>query len=129
MSNIIASAEGFLIDIAARIRIEHQAVAASLKRSIEHAIAAGELLLEAKDQIPHGQWLPWLEQRCGVTPRAAQMYMRVAKHRAAIELKYEDTSHLTIADAPLDYELLHDWEAIAETRWELSYRGDARNRV
>lgn len=34
---------------------------------------------------------------------------------------------LTIAHAPLDFELLRDWEAIAETRWELSYRGDARN--
>lgn len=26
-----------------------------------------------------------------------------------------------------DFELLRDWEAIAETRWELSYRDDARN--
>jgi hypothetical protein len=34
---------------------------------------------------------------------------------------------LIIADAPLDFEFLHNWEAIAETRWELSYRGDARN--
>jgi hypothetical protein len=34
---------------------------------------------------------------------------------------------LKIAGAPLDFELLHDWEAIAETRWELSYRRDARN--
>lgn len=34
---------------------------------------------------------------------------------------------LEIAGVPLDFELLHDWEAIAETRWELSYRGDARN--
>jgi hypothetical protein len=32
-----------------------------------------------------------------------------------------------IFGAPLDFELLHDWESIAETRWELSYRGDARN--
>jgi hypothetical protein len=34
---------------------------------------------------------------------------------------------LSIAGAPLDFELLRDWEAIAETRWELSYRGDDRN--
>ena len=34
---------------------------------------------------------------------------------------------LKIAGAPLDFELLHDWEAIAETRWELSYRSDTRN--
>lgn len=34
---------------------------------------------------------------------------------------------LKIVGAPLDFELLYDWEAIAETRWELSYRRDARN--
>jgi mannosyltransferase OCH1-like enzyme len=34
---------------------------------------------------------------------------------------------LEVAGTPLDFELLHNWEAIAETRWELSYRGDARN--
>jgi hypothetical protein len=34
---------------------------------------------------------------------------------------------LMIAGAPLDFELLRNWECIAETRWELSYRSDARN--
>ncbi|HZO93244.1 MAG TPA: glycosyltransferase [Candidatus Baltobacteraceae bacterium] len=34
---------------------------------------------------------------------------------------------LIIAGAPFDFELLHTWDTIAETRWELSYRGDARN--
>lgn len=34
---------------------------------------------------------------------------------------------LKIAGVPLDFELLHDWGSIAETRWELSYRRDARN--
>ncbi len=32
-----------------------------------------------------------------------------------------------VAGAPFDFELLYDWDAIAETRWELSYRGDVRN--
>ncbi len=34
---------------------------------------------------------------------------------------------LVNANAPFDFELLKDWDAIAETRWHLSYRGDARN--
>lgn len=34
---------------------------------------------------------------------------------------------LMSAGSPLDFELLRDWDAIAETRWELSYRCDARN--
>lgn len=34
---------------------------------------------------------------------------------------------LVVSGSPLDFELLKDWETIAETRWELSYRNDARN--
>jgi mannosyltransferase OCH1-like enzyme len=34
---------------------------------------------------------------------------------------------LIAAGAPLDFEVLRDWEAIAETRWHLSYRDDDRN--
>jgi len=35
--------------------------------------------------------------------------------------------HLELAGLPYDFELLRDWDSIAETRWDLSYRGDARN--
>lgn len=35
--------------------------------------------------------------------------------------------NLILAGEPLDFTLLENWEAIAETRWELSYRDDARN--
>jgi len=34
---------------------------------------------------------------------------------------------LMLAGESPDFELLRDWDAIAETRWDLSYRGDARN--
>jgi mannosyltransferase OCH1-like enzyme len=34
---------------------------------------------------------------------------------------------LTLVGASRDFELLRNWDAISRTRWELSYRGDARN--
>jgi mannosyltransferase OCH1-like enzyme len=34
---------------------------------------------------------------------------------------------LQIADQPFDFELIRDWDAIAEMRWDLSYRNDERN--
>jgi mannosyltransferase OCH1-like enzyme len=34
---------------------------------------------------------------------------------------------LSLVGASRDFELLRNWDTIAETRWELSYRGDARN--
>src|SRR5271165_5330168 len=74
-----------LPDLAARIRAEHEAVSVALKESVRHAIAAGELLIEAKRKLGHGQWLPWLRDHCTISERTAQLYMRVAKNRAEIE--------------------------------------------
>ncbi len=34
---------------------------------------------------------------------------------------------LQLAGSPPDFELLRDWDAIAEMRWDLTYRDDARN--
>jgi hypothetical protein len=47
-----------LADRAARARAEHEAIAAAMKRGLEHALAAGDILNEAKGQLKHGQWLP-----------------------------------------------------------------------
>ena len=57
--------DNFLTDLAARIRVEHGA-AASLGDAARHAIAAGELLIEAKALVRHGQWLPWLRDHCSL---------------------------------------------------------------
>jgi DUF3102 family protein len=73
-------ASNSLADLAARIKAEHEAVIASLKGSVQHAIAAGELF-EAKQQLKHGQWLPWLTEHCQVTERTAQRYMRLARNK------------------------------------------------
>jgi hypothetical protein len=74
-----------LPDLAARIRAEHEAVSEALAESVRHAIAAGELLIEAKAALAHGQWLPWLREQCSLSERSAQLYMRVARNRAEIE--------------------------------------------
>ncbi len=61
--------------LAAKIREHHKAVGAA----IVHAIKAGQLLLEAKRKVGHGNWLPWLEANCEMSERTAQNYMRIAK--------------------------------------------------
>jgi hypothetical protein len=103
MSNITsAPLEGsnYLIDIAARIKIEHQAVAASLRQSVHHAIAAGELLLQAKKQVAHGKWLSWLGEHCSeLSERSAQAYMKLARNKTEIP-NPQLTADLTI-DAAL----------------------------
>ena len=50
-----------------------------------HAMAAGDLLIEAKAQLKHGQWLPWLAKHCVISERTAQLYVKLAKKRTTIE--------------------------------------------
>jgi Protein of unknown function (DUF3102) len=69
-----------LADLAHRINAEHEATLAAVKTGLEHAIAAGQLLLEAQAQIPHGQWLPWIRANCATGVRTAQRYMELARH-------------------------------------------------
>lgn len=39
----------------------------------------GLRLIEAKDMLPHGEWLPWLSERVCFSEKTAQNYMRVAR--------------------------------------------------
>ena len=71
--------------LAEQIRTEHEHVGTALSQALSHAIRAGALLLDAKAQLPHGTWLPWLEGNCGLAERTAQAYMRLARNRVALE--------------------------------------------
>src|SRR6516162_156353 len=68
-----------LTDLAARIKAEHLEAERSLQVSVEYAIRAGELLLEAKRKAGHGNWVQWLEQNISFSDRLAQAYMRLAR--------------------------------------------------
>src|SRR5262245_3805324 len=77
---------------------DHLAAAdAATRRGLEHAIAAGLLLMEAKDLVDHGEWLPWLQANCRLGERQARTYMRLARHRHRLESAA--TADLTIAAA------------------------------
>jgi hypothetical protein len=88
-----------LADLAERIRAEHQGAREAYKRSVEHAMAAGDLLIEAKAKLTHGQWGPWLEAKCEMSDRTARLYMRAARGRGALEAKTATVADLTLRDA------------------------------
>ena len=87
-----------LADLRERLKIEHAAIGMALKDCVAHAMAAGDILIEAKRQVGHGQWLPWLES-CGLSERTAQRYMRIARHRFAIEANPTSVSDLGVSGA------------------------------
>jgi hypothetical protein len=68
-----------LTDMAAAIRAEHLAARGTFRKAVEHAVNAGNLLIDAKKKFPHGQWLPWVEANCDLSERSAQGYMSLAR--------------------------------------------------
>ena len=42
-------------------------------------IEIGKRLNEAKAQLSHGEWLPWLREKVGISERSAQDFMRLAR--------------------------------------------------
>jgi hypothetical protein len=68
-----------LTGLAARINEEHRLCLEAATSALEHARAAGLLLIEAKAKVAHGGWLPWLQANVPFGERTAQNYMRLAR--------------------------------------------------
>lgn len=49
------------------------------RRGGEAILTIGQCLNEAKDMLPHGEWLPWLNEQVGYSERTAQNFMRLAR--------------------------------------------------
>ena len=45
----------------------------------EAILTIGRCLIEAKDMLSHGGWLPWLNERVELSERTAQKFMRLAR--------------------------------------------------
>jgi Protein of unknown function (DUF3102) len=93
--------------LAAQIRQEHEAAVAAIRKGCEHAIAAGKLLLEAKEAVPHGAWLKWLKANFPGSTRTAQSYMWLAEY---------DPNAQRVADLPLRRAILKLQQQYASDR-------------
>ncbi len=45
----------------------------------EAVLTIGRCLIEAKDMLRHGEWLPWLAEKVGYSEKTAQNFMRLAR--------------------------------------------------
>lgn len=45
----------------------------------EAILTIGRCLMEAKEMLPHGEWLPWLNEQVELSERTAQKFMRLAR--------------------------------------------------
>ena len=84
MTELVPASRGDLDALAAGIRRELEAAEADFQSAVAHAIEAGELLIEAKAQLPHGAWLSWLDANCPLGEREARRYMQLARNRSRV---------------------------------------------
>jgi hypothetical protein len=82
--SLSASGVRSLSIIAQQLRCEVDRAEEHWQSAVEHAIRAGELLIEAKAQVEHGEWLPWLKQNFPGSGRTARNYMRLAENRQRV---------------------------------------------
>ena len=84
-SDLIPAPSDDLVALAAQINAEYAAAYEERDAALDRTrsawtrvIRAGHLLRAAKDQLPHGAWLPWLREHTVIPPRTAQNWMRLA---------------------------------------------------
>jgi hypothetical protein len=85
--------------LAARINEEHRACETAANAALTHAMSAGELLMEAKGQLSHGAFGPWLTENFAGSDRTARAYMRVYSHREELEAKRQSSATLSLDGA------------------------------
>jgi len=79
-----------LVALAARATAAHRAVGRQMRGALRSAVEAGEVLNEAKAQLPHGEWIRWVEQTAGIPRRTATHYRRIASKRANVAHLLDD---------------------------------------
>jgi hypothetical protein len=89
-----------LDELAGTVEREHAAVTDALRAALTHALAAGDALLQAQDELRDvPSFERWIEAR-GFGYRTAQKYMRLASYRDRLEA-HPDYGDLTANPATL----------------------------
>jgi len=69
----------------------------ALKRETTDILAIGGLLAEAREKLPHGAWLPWLNKEFSMSKRSAQNYVKAVDYVT----KYATVAHLNLSPSAL----------------------------
>jgi hypothetical protein len=53
-------------------------IRSNISGAVQKVLEAGHLLQQAKDRLPHGEYLPWVQQACGLKPQRAAELVKAA---------------------------------------------------
>ena len=88
-----------LSTLANKINHAHADTLTAARTTLEHARRVGDLLIEAKAAVPHGEWLPWMKENVTFSVATAGRYVKVAANWDQVNLS--SVTNLTEATALL----------------------------
>ena len=84
-----------------------------LGQAVVKVLEAGNLLIEAKQRLAHGEYLPWVEQACGLKPQQASKLVKAAEWANVAHVQHldgiTDTATLFLLSADATPEEVRQW--------------------
>lgn len=74
----------------------HESIGANLSNALQNAVLIGEILNKKKKDLPHGQFIPWIESNLPFSRMTANKYMRLFENRDKLP-NVNSSLHLTEA--------------------------------
>lgn len=90
--------------VVTKINRLHQECCASMRTTLQKAIALGKLLVTQKEKCGHGKWLPWIEANLKFGERQVQRYIRC----------YDNREKLPKATSKSDFTSLEEFLSLCE---------------
>lgn len=90
-----------------------------LGQAVVKVLEAGNLLIEAKQRLAHGEYLPWVEQACGLKPQQASKLVKAAEWANVAHVQHldgiTDTATLFLLSADATPEEVRQWALEGKT--------------
>jgi hypothetical protein len=89
-------------------------VVQGLGSAVQRVIEAGQVLSWAKAALPHGEYLPWVQQACGLKPKYAAQLVQAAEWGSNVQHvghlgQITDTATLFLLSADATTEDVREW--------------------
>ena len=120
-------------DLRSQAMLAHGTVVEGLSSAVRRVLEAGQALSWAKSELPHGEYLPWVQQACGLKPQRAAELIKAAEwvQMSGIAGTMEavtDSSVLFLLSADTTPEEVREWFMERCAAGEVPSRADVQER-
>lgn len=103
-----------------------------LGQAVVKVLEAGNLLIEAKARLPHGEYLPWVQKACGLKPQYATKLIKAAEWANVAHAQHleaiTDATTLFLLSADTTPEDVREWFMERCTAGEVPSRAEVQER-